>query len=239
MGDENSLAGATKAHKHSALSSDGGFLETTVTGVTNLSEGSIVYGNASEIVTELNAGSDGQSLQISSGVPAWVAGGGSSETCYSVLSLGEDGLGAGKDYYGVQITDGSSPVYNKTISDVSFWLKINGSPSGDGYAYIFNEAGVLQVTSDSPIAWNNLTGSWTKYTFTFATPHTIAIGDRIVIGGGTIGIGMEVSFYGDQSTSHTTFQSLIKHDTDYPSGASPFWAQYNSGVSGARWCFTA
>jgi hypothetical protein len=74
MGDENSMAGQTKAHKHSALSSDGGFLETTVTGVTNLSQGSIVYGDASEIVTELTAGSDGDALQISSGVPAWVTG---------------------------------------------------------------------------------------------------------------------------------------------------------------------
>jgi len=60
-----------KPIKHSVLASDGGFLETTVTGVTNLSEGSIVYGNASEIVTELNAGSEGDSLQIASGVPAW------------------------------------------------------------------------------------------------------------------------------------------------------------------------
>jgi len=76
MGDENSLAGVTKAHKHSVLSSDGGFLETTVTGVTNLSEGSIVYGNATEIVTELNAGAEGDSLQISSGVPAWGGGSG-------------------------------------------------------------------------------------------------------------------------------------------------------------------
>ena len=44
MGDENTLAGTTKAHKHSATSSDGGFLETTVTGMTNLSQGSIIYG---------------------------------------------------------------------------------------------------------------------------------------------------------------------------------------------------
>ena len=76
MGDENSLAGTTKAHKHSALSTDGGFLETAVTGVTNLSEGSIVYGNATEIVTELTAGSEGNALQISSGVPAWGSSGG-------------------------------------------------------------------------------------------------------------------------------------------------------------------
>lgn len=71
MGDENSLAGTTKSHKHSATSSDGGFLETTVTGVTNLSEGSIVYADASEIVTELVAGTDGDLLTLSSGLPSW------------------------------------------------------------------------------------------------------------------------------------------------------------------------
>ena len=63
-----------KPIKHSALSSDGGFLETAVTGVTNLSTGSIVYGDASEIVTELSAGSEGDALKISSGVPAWATG---------------------------------------------------------------------------------------------------------------------------------------------------------------------
>lgn len=74
MGDENSIAGQTKGHKHSALASDGGFLETSVTGITNLSEGSIVYGDASEVVTELTAGSDGDALQISSGIPTWTTG---------------------------------------------------------------------------------------------------------------------------------------------------------------------
>jgi len=49
MGDENTLAGTTKSHKHSALASDGGFLETTVTGITNL----------------------GHVLTVSSGLPAW------------------------------------------------------------------------------------------------------------------------------------------------------------------------
>ena len=72
MGDENTLAGTTKAHKHSATSSDGGFLEPTVTGITNLSEGSIVYGDASEIVTELSIGvTEGHVLTVSSGLPAW------------------------------------------------------------------------------------------------------------------------------------------------------------------------
>ena len=59
MGDENTLAGTTKAHKHSATSSDGGFLETTVTGMTNLAQGSILYGNATEIQTELTIGGGG------------------------------------------------------------------------------------------------------------------------------------------------------------------------------------
>ena len=72
MGDENTLAGTTKAHKHSATSSDGGFLETTTTGITNLSEGSIVYGDASEIVAELAIGAtEGDVLTVSSGLPAW------------------------------------------------------------------------------------------------------------------------------------------------------------------------
>jgi len=72
MGDENTLAGTTKAHKHSATSSDGGFLKTAVTGMTDLSEGSIVYGDASEIVTELPIGvTEGHVLTVSSGLPAW------------------------------------------------------------------------------------------------------------------------------------------------------------------------
>jgi len=76
-----------KPIKHSALSSDGGFLETTVTGVTNLSEGSIVYGDASEIVTELPIGSSGDSLSVSgSGVPEWITGGGAG----AWVALGND-----------------------------------------------------------------------------------------------------------------------------------------------------
>lgn len=71
LGDENSLAGRTQAHKHSAPSSDGGFLETTVTGVTNLSNGSMVYGDASEIVTELSAGNVNDVLTMGATLPSW------------------------------------------------------------------------------------------------------------------------------------------------------------------------
>lgn len=103
MGDENSLSGTTKAHKHSALSSDGGFLETSVTGVTNLSEGSIVYGNATEIVTELSAGSEGDSLKIASGVPSWGAGASSTWT--------NEGSDSGDDVTTLEVSVSEADIY--------------------------------------------------------------------------------------------------------------------------------
>ena len=73
MGDENSLQGRTQAHKHESQSSTGGFLETGVTGVTNLSNGSMVYGDASEIVTELTSGNLNDVLTMGATLPSWVA----------------------------------------------------------------------------------------------------------------------------------------------------------------------
>jgi hypothetical protein len=71
MGDENSMSGTTKAHKHTALSSDGGFLETTETGVTNMSEGSMGYYDSSSVLTEISAGSENQVLAMGATIPAW------------------------------------------------------------------------------------------------------------------------------------------------------------------------
>ena len=73
MGDENSLQGRTQAHKHESASSTGGFLSTGLTGMSNLSNGSMVYGDASEIVTELNAGNLNDVLTMGASTPAWVA----------------------------------------------------------------------------------------------------------------------------------------------------------------------
>ena len=80
MGDENSLAGATKAHKHGSLASDGGFLQTTDTGVTNMSEGSIGYYNSSSVLQELTSGSSGNVLTMGATLPAWSAGASSTWT---------------------------------------------------------------------------------------------------------------------------------------------------------------
>ena len=125
MGDENSLAGTTKAHKHSAVSSDGGFLETSVTGVTNLSEGSIVYGNATEIVTELNAGSEGDSLKIASGVPAWGAGASSTWT--------NEGSDTGDNVTNLSVSVSDADIYqviwatsDQDAAATSITMRLNG-----------------------------------------------------------------------------------------------------------------
>ena len=73
MGDENSLAGTTKAHKHTSPASDGGFLETTETGVTNMSEGSIGYYSGSSVLTELTAGNSADVLTMGATNPSWSA----------------------------------------------------------------------------------------------------------------------------------------------------------------------
>jgi len=226
--------GALPNHQHTNIPLTGGPLDFANTTIASLTAGSttfsngaalqeLVVGNAAEVLTVNGAGT----------APEWaVAGGGAGELCYEVINLDEDGLRNDLPLYGVQIDDGSSPVFGKTLTDVSFWLRKVGNPTGDGYVYIYNSSGALQATSDSPTTWAALTGAWEKYTFNIS--HTVAVGDRIVIGGGTTGIGQEVSFYGDQSSSETTFQSLVYYTT-----STATWTQWNGGTSGARWCWTA
>lgn len=72
MGDENSLQGRTQAHKHQLDASTGGFLETGLTGMTNLSEGSLIMGNAATIQTELSAGNNLDVLTMGLVSPSWV-----------------------------------------------------------------------------------------------------------------------------------------------------------------------
>lgn len=73
MGDENTLAGTTKRHKHTSPASDGGFLETTETGVTNMSEGSIGYYDSSSVMQEISIASASDQLRVNAGAtaPEW------------------------------------------------------------------------------------------------------------------------------------------------------------------------
>jgi hypothetical protein len=49
VGDENSLAGTTKAHKHSLLASDGGYLDEGVTGLTGGINGEVLTCDGTDI----------------------------------------------------------------------------------------------------------------------------------------------------------------------------------------------
>ena len=53
---DTSIITGTQEHKHSIDSSDGGFLESTVTGMTNLTRGGIIQGSATNIQTNLPIG---------------------------------------------------------------------------------------------------------------------------------------------------------------------------------------
>lgn len=112
MGDENSLAGTTKAHKHTAPASDGGFLETTETGVTNMSEGSIGYYDSSSVLTELTSGSLNQVLTMGAAVPSWAtAGSGLTATNRQVITGMTDGQTTTSTTF-QNITGGSATLSN-------------------------------------------------------------------------------------------------------------------------------
>ena len=63
----------TIAHKHSAPSADGGFLDDNVTGVTGTANGSLVMFDGSSIAQDLPAGNNLDVLTMGAAVPAWTA----------------------------------------------------------------------------------------------------------------------------------------------------------------------
>lgn len=133
MGDENSLQGRTQAHKHEASSSTGGFLETGLTGMTNLSNGSLIMGNATEIQTELNSGNLNDVLTMGAVQPGWVApAGGQSYELISSTTLG----GASND-----ITLSFGAVSGSSVSE--FIFTFNGGLTTAGHEL------AVRVNSDS------------------------------------------------------------------------------------------
>jgi len=131
MGDENSLQGRTQAHKHELDSSTGGFLETGLTGMTNLSNGSLIMGDASEIQTELNAGNLGDVLQMGASVPAWTASsGGSLYEKIGSVTLGGSAATLGLAFAAVNQVDISKIAvvanFQKSVMNAVVYLNVNG-----------------------------------------------------------------------------------------------------------------
>jgi len=63
----------TIAHKHSAPSADGGFLDDNVTGVTGSANGSLLMFDGSSIAQDLPVGNLNDVLTMGAAVPAWTA----------------------------------------------------------------------------------------------------------------------------------------------------------------------
>jgi hypothetical protein len=81
----------TVAHKHSALGSDGGFLDDGITGVTGTANGSLLVSDGSSILQDLPVGNLNDVLTMGASVPAWSAGGSSGKfELVSDTTLGSD-----------------------------------------------------------------------------------------------------------------------------------------------------
>jgi len=63
----------TIAHKHSALSADGGFLDDAVTGVTGTANGSLLMFDGSSVAQDLPSGNLNDVLTMGAAVPSWQA----------------------------------------------------------------------------------------------------------------------------------------------------------------------
>ena len=87
---DTSIITGTQEHKHSIDSSDGGFLESTVTGMTNLTQGGIIQGSAANIQTNLPIGAAGERLQVNAGATAleYVTSPTFTLTCADTLTIG-------------------------------------------------------------------------------------------------------------------------------------------------------
>lgn len=225
MGDENSLQGRTQAHKHSATSSDGGFLETTVTGVTNLSTGSIVYGNAGEIVTELSAGTTGDALVMGATVPEWGSGASptwtlegtdSSSSLVSALSVDVSDKSFYNVYYHVSCAVGDTG---------SASVQINGVTSG--YEWITNSQYATTAerhdsTSDSKILMhpeitNNTCYGTVNVFKSDANARETGITTSSLGGNTATGIGIN---YWSTGTGWSSTTSAINNITIFMSGGS-------------------
>lgn len=84
---QTSLITGTVAHKHSSPSSDGGFLDDGVTGVTGTSEGSLIYFDASSVAQNLGIGAANTTLQSNGTIPTWQSAGAAARTILNSQQL--------------------------------------------------------------------------------------------------------------------------------------------------------
>ena len=129
----------TKAHKHSAPSADGGFLDDNVTGVTGTSTGSLVYFDASSIAQNLAIGNNGDSLNVAGGLPVWTGAAGAPP--YELVATGVLGAPATSlsvSFAAINCSDISMlkvVACGEWVPSQNVFLQINGINTGTNYNY--------------------------------------------------------------------------------------------------------
>lgn len=98
------------------------------------------------------------------------------------VGIGEPG--GARTKMGVQVYSGHCSV-GISPGYISFWLKKDNSPTGNGVMKIYNSSGTVQATSTNTIDWSTLTTGFTEQQFTFSGTYEIAANDIIAVEGGT------------------------------------------------------
>ena len=155
---DTSVITGTVAHKHSSPSSDGGFLDDNVTGVTGTSTGSLVYFDGSSVAQNLGIGSASDVLTVSGGLPQWAAAGGGGGGNYTHLASGtaSGGTSLSVSFSAVSPPDYVVAVWNGTVTTGQGIdkVRVNGITSStyeiDGQ-YI--DGGSASVVSVSDSGW--------------------------------------------------------------------------------------
>ena len=174
--------------------------------------------------------------------PSWVAGTGSGETCVVPQISAANGLRNNIPRFGVEVLTNDLSI-GKTLTDVSFFLQ-NGGATGNGEARVYDSGGALQATSTTTKDWATLPGAPNYEKVTFDISHTVAAGDRIVIAGGSTGLGAEVTVNHSPASQVAISPNLSTYyDVDFQAcveynSATVTWSYASSLTSCMKWCYT-
>ena len=153
-----SVITGTRAHKHTADSSDGSFLDAnSVTGFSNLTEGGIIQGDNGNQATNLPLGNPATILQVNAGqtaleyvTPTDLTGSmeflGSTTLVAAAANLELTGTWTAADYAYFIIVLGASN--DNSGGTPSLEMRLNGSAAANYHTnMILNTAGVLSATT--------------------------------------------------------------------------------------------
>lgn len=243
MGFGGGGGGQLTPHVHNAVPLQGGPLDFANDTISSMNLGSTTFSNGAAL-QELVIGNAGESLIVNAGAtaPEWgTASAGGGEVCVIPLIEASNGLRKDVPRFGVEVLANDLSI-GKTLTNVSFYLQ-DGGASGNGDARVYDSGGTLQATSTNTKAWNTLPGvGFEKVTFDIS--HTVAAGDRIVIAGGTTGLGAEVTVNhspASEEALNQTYPTLYNVDfqacVEYNSATST-WSYVSSLTSCIKWCYT-